>query len=82
MHIRKGHLPAVVYVDFLSMYSTVNTLMGLGSFVIVSEIRVTEALQKSGRSFSSKTHSGHALRAGNVPEVFLRKMRLTLENWV
>jgi hypothetical protein len=32
----------VVYTDFLSMYSTVNTLMRLWSFVIAREIRVIE----------------------------------------
>ena len=41
VHIRKVVCP-VVYVDFLSMYSTVNTLMGLRSFVIAREIRVIE----------------------------------------
>jgi hypothetical protein len=32
----------VVYLDFLSMYSAVNTLMGLWSFVVAREIRVIE----------------------------------------
>jgi hypothetical protein len=41
VHIRKVICP-VVYVDFLSMYSTVNTLMGLWSFVSAGEIRVIE----------------------------------------
>ena len=41
VHIRKVVCP-VVYVDFLSMYSTVNTLMRLWSFVIAREIRVIE----------------------------------------
>lgn len=39
VHIRKVVCP-VVYLDFLSMYSTVNTLMGLWSLVISREIRV------------------------------------------
>ena len=39
--IRKVVCP-VVYTDFLSMYSTVNTLMRLWSFVIAREIRVIE----------------------------------------
>ena len=41
VHIRKVVCP-VVYLDFLSMYSTVNTLMGLWSLVISREIRVVE----------------------------------------
>ncbi len=38
-HIRKTPVP-VVYVDFLSMYPTVNSLMGLWSFVIAERIDV------------------------------------------
>ena len=38
-HIRKVAVP-VVYVDFLSMYPTVNSLMGLWRFVIAKRIRV------------------------------------------
>ena len=41
VHIRKVVCP-VVYLDFLSMYSTVNALMGLWSFVVSREIRVIE----------------------------------------
>jgi hypothetical protein len=41
VQIRKVICP-VVYTDFLSMYSTVNTLMRLWSFVIAREIRVIE----------------------------------------
>ena len=41
VHIRKVVCP-VVYTDFLSMYSTVNTLMRLWSFVIAREIRVID----------------------------------------
>ena len=40
-HIRKIPVP-VVYVDFLSMYPTVNSLMDLWRFVIAKEIRVGE----------------------------------------
>src|SRR5258708_34883012 len=39
VHIRKVVCP-VVYVDFLSMYSTVNSLMSLWDLVIAREIRV------------------------------------------
>ncbi len=38
-HIRKVPVP-VVYTDFLSMYPTVNSLMGLWRFVIAHEILV------------------------------------------
>ncbi len=41
VHIRKVVCP-VVYTDFVSMYSTVNALMGLWRFVIAGEIRVIE----------------------------------------
>ena len=40
-HIRRVAVP-VVYTDFLSMYPTVNSLMGLWRFVIAREIRVVE----------------------------------------
>lgn len=40
-HIRKVSVP-VAYTDFLSMYPTVNTLMGLWRFVIAREVRVIE----------------------------------------
>jgi hypothetical protein len=39
--IRKISVP-VVYTDFLSMYPTVNSLMGLWSFVIADKIRLVE----------------------------------------
>lgn len=40
-HIRKVPVP-IVYTDFLSMYPTVNSLMGLWQFVTAEEIRVVE----------------------------------------
>lgn len=40
-HIRKAPVP-VVYTDFLSMYPTVNGLMGIWSLVTANEIRVRE----------------------------------------
>ncbi len=40
-HVRKSPVP-VVYTDFLSMYPTVNSLMGLWKFVVAREIRVVE----------------------------------------
>jgi hypothetical protein len=43
-HIRKTPVP-VVYLDFLSMYPTVNALMDLWRFVIADEIKVTEHCQ-------------------------------------
>jgi len=50
VHIRKVICP-VVYVDFLSMYSTVNTLMGLWSFVTAGEIRVIEHCKDKVEAF-------------------------------
>ena len=43
-HIRKVPVP-VVYVDFLSMYTTVNSLMGLWDFVIARNIKVVDHCQ-------------------------------------
>jgi DNA polymerase type B, organellar and viral len=43
-HIRKTPVP-VVYTDFLSMYPTVNSLMGLWSYVIAREIKVIDHCQ-------------------------------------
>ena len=43
-HIRKTAVP-VVYVDFLSMYPTVNSLMGLWQFVTAREITIVEHCQ-------------------------------------
>jgi hypothetical protein len=40
-HIRKVAVP-VVYVDFLSMYQTVNSLMGLWSFVTANKVKVVD----------------------------------------
>jgi DNA polymerase type B, organellar and viral len=44
-HIRKTAVP-VVYTDFLSMYPTVNSLMGLWQFVTAREITIVEHCQK------------------------------------
>jgi hypothetical protein len=44
-HIRKTAVP-VVYTDFLSMYPTVNSLMGLWRFVIADRIKIVEHCQK------------------------------------
>jgi hypothetical protein len=49
-HIRKCSVP-VVYTDFLSMYPTVNSLMGLWRFVIAKEIRVIEHCQVEIQAF-------------------------------
>ena len=49
-HIRKGPVP-VVYVDFLSMYPTVNSLMDLWRFVTAREVRVVEHCQAEIKKF-------------------------------
>lgn len=50
VHIRKVICP-VVYVDFLSMYSTVNTLMGLWPFVVARGIHVIEHCKDKVEAF-------------------------------
>jgi hypothetical protein len=49
-HIRRVPVP-VVYVDFLSMYPTVNGLMNLWDFVIAKEIRVITRCGKEIEKF-------------------------------
>jgi hypothetical protein len=49
-HIRKVPIP-VVYSDFVSMYPTVNSNMGLWRFVIAKEIRVIEHYEDKLRRF-------------------------------
>jgi hypothetical protein len=49
-HIRKVLVP-IVYTDFLSMYPTVNSLMGLWQFVTAEEIRVVEHCNKEIQTF-------------------------------
>lgn len=44
-HIRKVAVP-VVYVDFLSMYPTVNSLMNLWQFVIARKIKIIDHCQE------------------------------------
>ncbi len=52
-HIRKVPIP-VVYADFLSMYPTVNNLMGLWRYVIARDIRVVEHLGNEIDAFLHK----------------------------
>lgn len=52
-HIRKVAVP-VVYTDFLSMYPTVNSLMGLWDFVTAREIKVLRHCKSEVRRFLSK----------------------------
>jgi hypothetical protein len=49
-HIRKIPVP-VVYTDFLSMYPTVNSLMGLWDFVTAREITIVEDCQQEIMEF-------------------------------
>jgi lambda repressor-like predicted transcriptional regulator len=44
-HIRKVPVP-VVYTDFLSMYTTVNSLMSLWQFVIARDIKIVDHCQE------------------------------------
>ncbi len=52
-HIRKTPVP-VVYTDFLSMYPTVNSLMGLWRFVIAREIKIIEHCNSEIEEFLGK----------------------------
>lgn len=52
-HIRKVAVP-VVYTDFLSMYPTVNSLLGLWRFVIAKKIRVVKRCAGQVCSFLNK----------------------------
>ena len=49
-HIRRFPVP-VVYTDFLSMYPTVNSLMGLWRFVIAQEIKIVENCKDEVEAF-------------------------------
>jgi hypothetical protein len=49
-HLRKVAVP-VVYVDFLSMYPTVNTLMGLWRFLTAQEVRIIEYCPEDVKKF-------------------------------
>jgi hypothetical protein len=55
--IRRVSVP-VVYLDFLSMYPTVNTLMGLWGFLTAAEIRVEEATEATRDLLASVTLDG------------------------
>jgi hypothetical protein len=50
VHVRKVVCP-VVYVDFLSMYSTINALMSLWQFVKADKIRVVEHCEQELEQF-------------------------------
>lgn len=52
-HIRKTAVP-VVYVDFLSMYPSINLLMNLWQFVTAREIRVIEHCRDEIQTFLQK----------------------------
>jgi hypothetical protein len=55
-HIRKVAVP-VVYTDFLSMYPTVNSLMGLWRFVTAGEIKVHKRCKREIKSFLKRLSS-------------------------
>jgi hypothetical protein len=55
-HIRKVPIP-VVYTDFLSMYPTVNSLMGLWRFVTARKVRVVEHRKHEIETFLHEINS-------------------------
>jgi hypothetical protein len=62
-HIRKVPGP-VVYTDFLSMYPTVNSLMGLWEFVTAGEVKIVEHCQDEVAEFLNRV---------SVNDLFKRK---------
>jgi hypothetical protein len=52
-HIRKVPVP-VVYTDFLSMYPTVNSLLGLWPFVVARNIKIIDHCQHEIAAFLSR----------------------------
>jgi len=57
-HIRKIPVP-VVYTDFLSMYPTVNSLIGLWQFVIANEIKIVEHCQNEITEFLNQVSANY-----------------------
>jgi hypothetical protein len=57
-HIRKIPIP-VVYTDFLSMYPTVNILMGLWQFVTAREITIDEHCEKEITEFLNRVSADY-----------------------
>jgi hypothetical protein len=57
-HIRKIPVP-IVYTDFLSMYPTVNSLMGLWQFVTAEEITIVEHCQKEITEFLNRVSANY-----------------------
>ena len=74
-HIRKVPVP-VVYCDFLSMYPTVNALMGLWRFVVAKEIRIKKASVKEVQTLldSLDVHSCFDPKTWQLFPVFVRVM--------
>ena len=66
-HIRKVPVP-VVYVDFLSMYPTVNGLMDLWKFVIAREIRVVTALPGGDGKIPSQLNARETASSDHLEE--------------
>jgi len=60
-HIRKVLVP-ILYTDFLSMYPTVNSLMGLWHFVTAEEIRVVEHCTGEIQTFLGRVSADDLLK--------------------
>ena len=58
-HIRKVAVP-VVYTDFLSMYPTVNALMGLWRFVVAENVSVVPDGRLRDNRLSAHDHRGQS----------------------
>ncbi|MGB6973821.1 MAG: hypothetical protein WBD67_03965 [Terracidiphilus sp.] len=67
-HIRKVPVP-VVYVDFLSMYPTVNSLMNLWQFVIAQKINVIDHCQEEIVDFLKTIDDDFLFQPSNWPKL-------------
>lgn len=67
-HIRKVPVP-VVYVDFLSMYPTVNSLMNLWQFVIARQITIVDHCQKEIIEFLEQVNEDFLFQPRNWPKL-------------
>ena len=66
-HIRKVPVP-VVYTDFLSMYPTVNALMGLWQYLVAGEVSVVPGDVSETVDFLRTITPRNALRSADVDE--------------
>jgi hypothetical protein len=64
VHIRKEIIP-VIYTDFLSMYPTVCTKMGIWKYAIAKEIRCYDATERVRKLLAKASHKGPGILRDN-----------------